>query len=105
MAVSLKISTVSEPVRVTFKLRQDVKDMFDLYVKAVQEATPNCDESVVMEAILENHFKRDKEFKKWLKNYSPDESKIKEDDTMVAAQSHRVKTGESSSTNVSALKS
>ena len=105
MAVSLKISTVSEPVRVTFKLRQDVKDMFDLYVKAVQETTPNCDESVVMEAILENHFKRDKEFKKWLKNYSPDESEIKEDDTMVAAQSHSVKTGESSSTNVSALKS
>ena len=105
MAVSLKISTVSEPVRVNYKLRQDLVNTFNLYVKAVQETTPNCDESIVMEAILDHHFKRDKEFKKWLKSYSPDESEINEDDSQVASLSNTMQTGESTPSKVAAIKS
>ncbi len=72
MAISLTIPKVSEPVRVNFKLREDLVKNFNLYVKAAKEVNPSCDESLVLEAILEHHLKRDKEFKKWLKNYSPD---------------------------------
>lgn len=68
MSISLSIPKVSEPVRVNFKLPESIVSTFHLYVKAAKEIDPNYDESIVLEAILKNHFKRDKEFNKWLKN-------------------------------------
>lgn len=88
MAISLNIPKVSEPVRVNFKLREDLVEIFNLYVKAAKETNPNCDDSLVLETILDHHLKRDKEFKKWLKDYSPDDGQdINDEDNKVTSSS------------------
>ena len=92
MAISLTIPKFSEPVRVNFKLREDLVKNFNLYVKAAKEVNPSCDESIVLEAILEHHLKRDKEFKKWLKNYSPDSDETKSGSSDVKGDEKKEKT-------------
>ena len=64
--IDLNIQVQSEPVTRRFRLRKEVSEEFDLYVKAAQEKTKGADESLVLEAILRNHFKRDKGFRAWL---------------------------------------
>jgi hypothetical protein len=49
------------------RIKKEVSDEFDLYVTAAQEKTQGADESLVLEAILKKHLKRDKGFRKWLK--------------------------------------
>jgi len=65
--IDLDIQVQSEPVTRRFRLRKEVSDEFDLYVKAAQEKTKGVDESLVLEAILRNHLNRDKGFRAWLK--------------------------------------
>jgi len=65
--IDLEIQVQSEPVTRKFRIRKEVSDEFDLYVKAAQEKTPGADEALVLEAILRNHFKRDKGFRVWLR--------------------------------------
>ena len=64
--IDLNIQVQSEPVTRRFRLRKEVSEEFDLYVKAAQEKTKGADESLVLEAILRNHLKRDKGFRAWL---------------------------------------
>jgi hypothetical protein len=64
--IDLDIHVQSEPVTRRFRLRKEVSEEFDLYVKAAQEKTKGVDESLVLEAILRNHLKRDKGFRAWL---------------------------------------
>ncbi|AOS84353.1 hypothetical protein BIU88_09565 [Chlorobaculum limnaeum] len=66
--IDLEIQVQSEPVTRKFRIRKEVSDEFDLYVKAAQEKTEGADESLVLEAILRNHFKRDKGFKTWMQS-------------------------------------
>jgi hypothetical protein len=66
--IDLEIQVQSEPVTRKFRIRKEVSEEFDLYMKAAQEKTPGADESLVLEAILRNHFKRDKGFKAWMQN-------------------------------------
>jgi len=66
--IDLEIQVQSEPVTWKFRIRKELSDEFDLYVKAAQEKTPGADDSLVLEAILRNHFKRDKGFKAWMQN-------------------------------------
>ena len=65
--IDLDIQVQSEPVNRKFRIRKEVLDEFDLYVQAAQEKTPGANESLVLEAILKNHFKKDKGFRVWLK--------------------------------------
>jgi hypothetical protein len=65
--INLDIQVQSEPVSRKFRIRKEVSDEFDLYVKAAQEMTKGADESLVLEAILRNHLKRDKGFRAWMK--------------------------------------
>jgi hypothetical protein len=60
----------SEPVSRKFRIRKELSDEFDLYVQAAQEKTPGADESLVLEAILRSHLKRDKGFKAWMQSRS-----------------------------------
>ncbi len=64
--IDLDIQVQSEPVTRRFRLRKEVSEEFDLYVNAAQEKTKGADESLVLEAILRNHLKRDKGFRAWL---------------------------------------
>ena len=64
--IDLDIQVQSEPVNRRFRLRKEVSEEFDLYVKAAQEKRKGADESLVLEAILKNHLKRDKGFRAWL---------------------------------------
>lgn len=66
--IDLEIQVQSEPVTRKFRIRKDVSEQFDLYLKAAQEKTQGVNESLVLEAILRNHFKRDKGFKAWVKH-------------------------------------
>jgi hypothetical protein len=66
--IDLEIQVQSEPVTRKFRIRKELSDEFDLYVQAAQEKTPGADESLVLEAILRNHFKRDKGFRVWMQN-------------------------------------
>ncbi|MBM3163682.1 MAG: hypothetical protein FJZ79_10365 [Chlorobi bacterium] len=66
--IDLEIQVQSEPVSRKFRIRKEVSEEFDLYMKAAQEKTPGADESLVLEAILRNHFKRDKGFRAWMQN-------------------------------------
>jgi len=66
--IDLEIQVQSEPVTRKFRIRKEVSDEFDMYVKAAQEKTPGADETLVLEAILRNHFKRDKGFKAWMQS-------------------------------------
>jgi len=52
-----------EPVNRKFRIRKEVADEFGLYVKAAKDKTPGADESLVLEAILKNHFRKDKGFR------------------------------------------
>jgi len=65
--IDLDIQVRSEPVNRKFRIRKEVADEFDLYVKAAKDKTPGADESLVLEAILKNHFRKDKGFRVWLK--------------------------------------
>ncbi|ASQ90945.1 hypothetical protein CHL67_08470 [Prosthecochloris sp. GSB1] len=65
--IDLNIQPLQEPVTKRFRLSKSVTDSFELYVKAAQEKAPGVDESTVLEAILEKHFKRDRGFRSWLK--------------------------------------
>jgi len=67
--IDLEIQVQSEPVTRKFRIRKEVSDEFDMYVKAAQEKTPGADETLVLEAILRNHFKRDKGFRAWMQNH------------------------------------
>ena len=66
--IDLEIQVQSEPVTRKFRIRKEVSEEFDLYVQAAREKTTGADESLVLEAILQNHFKRDKGFRAWVKN-------------------------------------
>jgi len=66
--IDLEIQVQSEPVSRKFRIRKEVSDEFDLYVKAAQEKTPGADESLVLQAILGSHFKRDKGFRAWMQS-------------------------------------
>ncbi len=66
--ITLQIQVKSEPVTRCIKLSKEVSDEFDLYVKAANENTPGADESLVLEAILKNHFRKDKGFRAWVQN-------------------------------------
>ncbi|NTW99579.1 MAG: hypothetical protein HGB35_06570 [Geobacteraceae bacterium] len=66
--ITLQIQVKSEPVTRRIKLSKEVSDEFDFYVKAATEKTPRADESLVLEAILKNHFRKDKWFRNWLKS-------------------------------------
>ncbi len=66
--IDLEIKVQSEPVTRKFRIRKEVSDEFDQYVKAAQEKAQGAEESLVLEAILRNHFKRDKGFKAWMQN-------------------------------------
>lgn len=66
--ITLQIQVKSEPVTRRVKLSKEVSDEFDLYVKAAMEKTPGADESLVLEAILKNHFRKDKGFKVWMQS-------------------------------------
>jgi hypothetical protein len=66
--ITLQIQVKSEPVTRRFKLSKEVSDEFDLYVRAAMEKMPGADESLVLEAILTNHFKKDKGFRVWMQN-------------------------------------
>jgi len=66
--IDLEIQVKSEPVTRKFRIRKEVSEEFDLYVNAAKEKTPGADESLVLEAILLSHFKRDKGFKAWVQN-------------------------------------
>jgi len=68
--IDLEIQVQSEPVTRKFRIRKEVSDEFDLYLKAAQEKIPGADESLVLEAILRNHFKRDKGFRAWMQSRS-----------------------------------
>ncbi|NTV06844.1 MAG: hypothetical protein HGA59_10140 [Chlorobiaceae bacterium] len=57
----------SEPVTRKFRIKKEVSDEFNLYIKAAQEKAQGADESLVLEAILKNHLKRDKGFRAWMK--------------------------------------
>lgn len=73
--IDLEIQVQSEPVTRKFRIRKELSKEFDLYVKAAQEKSSGADESLVLEAILRNHFKRDKGFKAWLQHReAPDEA-------------------------------
>ena len=64
--IDLEIKVQTEPVTRKFRIRKEVSGEFDLYVKAAQEKTKGADGSLVLEAILRNHLKRDKGFRAWL---------------------------------------
>jgi len=66
--IDLEIQVQSEPVTRKFRIRKEVSELLDLYVKAAQEKSSGADESLVLEAILRNHFKRDKGFKAWMQS-------------------------------------
>jgi hypothetical protein len=66
--IDLEIQVQSEPVTRKFRVRKELSDELDLYVQAAREKTPGADESLVLEAILRSHFKRDKGFKAWMQN-------------------------------------
>jgi hypothetical protein len=66
--IDLDIQVQSEPVTRKFRIRKELSEEFDLYVQAAQEKTSGADDSLVLEAILRNHFKRDKGFKSWMQN-------------------------------------
>jgi hypothetical protein len=57
----------SEPVVRKFRIRKEVSDALDLYVKIAQENIRGAEESLVIEAILKNHLKRDKGFRARMK--------------------------------------
>ena len=67
--IDLEIQLQSEPVSRKFRIRKEVSNEFDLYAQAAQEKTPGADESLVLEAILRSHFKRDKGFRAWMQNH------------------------------------
>ena len=46
--IDLDIQVQSEPVTRRFRLRKEVSEEFDLYVKAAQEKTKGADESLVL---------------------------------------------------------
>jgi hypothetical protein len=66
--IDLEIQVKSEPVIRKFRIRKELSDEFDLYVQAAREKTTGADESLVLEAILRSHFKRDKGFRAWMQN-------------------------------------
>ncbi len=51
----------------TIRLTSEAADNLDLYVEATKETYEHCDESEIIEAMLNSHIKRDKKFKGWLK--------------------------------------
>jgi hypothetical protein len=65
--IDLDIQVQSEPVTRRFRIRKEVSDQFDRYVQAAREKSPGADESLVIEAILEKHIKRDRGFRAWEK--------------------------------------
>ena len=66
--IDLEIQVQNEPITRKFRIRKEVSEQFDLYVQAAQEKSKGADESLVLEAILRNHFRRDKGFKAWMQN-------------------------------------
>jgi len=67
--IDLNIQPLQEPVTKRFRISKAVSDTLDLYVQAAQEKAPGVDESAVLEAILEKHFKKDRGFRSWLKGH------------------------------------
>lgn len=65
--IDLDIQVQSEPVSRKFRIRKEVSDQFDRYVQAAREKSPGVDKSLVLEAILERHFKRDRGFRAWVR--------------------------------------
>jgi len=65
--IDLDIQVQSEPVTRKFRIRKELSDEFDMYVQAAREKTPGADESVVLEVILKNHFRKDKGFRAWMR--------------------------------------
>lgn len=68
MAISLKLPTVSKKQKTTFLLSSETLATLKQYVEAARADAPHCDESIIVETILDHHFRRDKDFQKWLKS-------------------------------------
>jgi hypothetical protein len=68
--IDLEIQVQSEPVTRKFRIRKELSEELDLYVQAAQEKSKGADVSLVLEAILQNHFKRDKGFRVWMQSRS-----------------------------------
>jgi hypothetical protein len=69
MSINLIIPETSIPVARKFSLPQRLSNLLDLYVNAAKSdaADPSrISDSVVLEAILEEHFRKDKPFREWL---------------------------------------
>ena len=66
MAVDLYIPKISL-VACRFKLTEGTKEILDQFLTAAREANPGADDDQIIEALLLNHFGKDKAFKKWLK--------------------------------------
>lgn len=75
MSVDLEIQVQSEPVKKTFRIPEDVANLFDQYVKAAMEQVPTANPDIVMTAILEKQIKKDKKFQSWVKEHKANGSK------------------------------
>ncbi|ACF47347.1 hypothetical protein Paes_2356 (plasmid) [Prosthecochloris aestuarii DSM 271] len=64
--IDLSLPVLKEPVKRCFRIPGDLSDEFELYVEAARQKEPAADESVVLEAILRSHLKRDRGFRSWL---------------------------------------
>jgi hypothetical protein len=64
--ITLQIQVKSDTVTRRVKLSKEVSDEFDLYVTAAQELAVGVDESLVLEAILKNHLRKDNGFRAWM---------------------------------------
>lgn len=65
--VNLAINRASEPTSKRFKLPQHIAQEFDLYCSAAREEIPDLSEDEVAASIFEQHMKKDRAFRTWLK--------------------------------------
>ncbi len=67
MSIDLRIPDSSMPTRRCFQIPQKLSAELDLYVEAAQQDNPDVTADLVLEAFLEDRLKRDRGFRRWLK--------------------------------------
>ncbi len=67
MSIDLRIPDSSVPTKRCFLIPQKLAAELDLYVEAAQQDNPDVTADLVLEAILEDRLKRDRGFRRWLK--------------------------------------
>ena len=70
MPIDLQICVAGESVPRRYKIPQTLSEKLDLYIEAAREQYPEVDESIIMEAIIGKHLKKDRSFNAWLSDRS-----------------------------------